>query len=177
MSWTPAKHPRGGKGSGQGGKFISSQSDTSGSKTAKQGAKKRLGGQITTQGIREFQRRNGLTVDGIIGRQTAAALLGDTQAKIIPIGSMTPKQIAALQMVATGKLGATTKSGTPKPKPKPKKAAKPKAKKPAAKKPATGGAAPTPAKTAKSKMTPQQQQQIKLLQAGYQAKLKSIRGY
>jgi Putative peptidoglycan binding domain len=177
MSWTASKHPRGAKGSGQGGKFISSQSDSSGSKSAKVGVKKRLGGRISTQDIREFQRRNGLTVDGIIGRQTAAALLGDTQAKIIPIGSMTPKQVAALEMIAGGKLGATVKSGTPKPRAGKKDQPLTKAK--TKKKKSTGGAALAPKKKAalvpaKPKLTPKQQQQIKIRQAANAAKLSAF---
>lgn len=79
------KHPR-----GRGGTWIVKAGDSG---ELAQAVKKRMGGQKLTDGrIRAFQARHGLTVDGRVGKQTAAALLGNKNAKNIAIGSMTRDQ-------------------------------------------------------------------------------------
>lgn len=91
-----SKHPRGGKGSSEGGKFI--RKGSSGSAVA--GLQRRLGGlddgkfgPNTETLVRAFQRRYGLTVDGVVGRQTATALLGDAKAaRKVKTGRMSKSQ-------------------------------------------------------------------------------------
>jgi hypothetical protein len=95
MAFNPSLHPRAAKGVPGGGRFITANSDQS--HAAVKGAKRKLGGRLSTERIRAFQRQHGLKVDGVIGRQTAAALLGNPNAKGIPVGRMTDKQHAALR--------------------------------------------------------------------------------
>lgn len=77
------KHPR-----GFGGQFI-----TAGSSNAPQpvtnGIKRKLGGELTKSSIEQFQRKHGLEVDGIIGHQTATAILGKQGAKNVAVGALT----------------------------------------------------------------------------------------
>jgi Putative peptidoglycan binding domain len=109
VAFNPQLHPRAGKGPG-GGRFITAKSNPQQDKAAK-GAKRKLGGSLDTARIRSFQRQHGLVVDGVIGRQTAAALLGNPRAKAIPTGRLTPKQEAALKKFAdlpkTSQVGQT----------------------------------------------------------------------
>lgn len=73
------KHPR-----GFDGKFI--RAGGSGApKPVIEGIKKKLGGELTEESIREFQKKHGLQVDGVIGHQTASAILGDGKAKVGPL--------------------------------------------------------------------------------------------
>jgi putative peptidoglycan binding protein len=62
------------------------------------GARERLNGNLSEERIRAFQRRHGLQVDGKIGRQTATALLGDSdRAKRIKVGRLSDDQRARLR--------------------------------------------------------------------------------
>jgi hypothetical protein len=86
-----SKHPRGGKGSTAGGKFIAKGS--SGSEV--RAVQRRLGarvdgdfGSMTEAAVKRFQQKHGLTVDGIIGRQTVAALRGRKDAKRVKVGGL-----------------------------------------------------------------------------------------
>lgn len=75
------------------GRFSSSgTASTSTSAAATQGARNLLGHPLTQANIRAFQHDNGLKVDGTIGRQTAAALLGYTNAPRLKPGGMTTQQ-------------------------------------------------------------------------------------
>ena len=113
------KHPRGGKGTHEGGKFVK-KGDTGAQVETVQ---KELGIQIdgrydanTASAVVAFQQRHGLEADGVIGRQTALALTG---------------QFSRARKVGPGPLGPYTSKlvgGDSKPK---KKAAKNKAAKPA----------------------------------------------
>lgn len=100
---TPAdfnkKHPRGGKGSASGGKFVKKGS----SGTPVKEVQKRLGiaqtgafAYDTVAAVKEFQREKGLQVDGVVGRQTAQALLGNRNAKAITPGVLSTADAKAL---------------------------------------------------------------------------------
>lgn len=79
------EHPR-----GRGGLWIVKAGDTGELADA---VKKRMGkGKLTDQKIRDFQKRNGLVVDGKVGQQTAAALLGNKNASKVKTGSMSRGQ-------------------------------------------------------------------------------------
>lgn len=82
------KHPRGGKGSPTGGQFV--RKGSTGNLAA--GAMNALGMKGSTfneRRVRQFQRNHGLEVDGVIGRQTAAAMRGNKNADKIETGSLT----------------------------------------------------------------------------------------
>jgi hypothetical protein len=85
--WTEGKHPR-----GYGGKFVSVGS----SGTLAKGALRRLPGatghKVTgsdKSAIEAFQRRHGLKVDGVIGKQTVAAMRGNKKASSVSTGALT----------------------------------------------------------------------------------------
>lgn len=48
-------------------------------------------GQMTKAAVMRFQRKHGLQVDGVVGRQTVAAMRGDKDAKKVKPGAMTDK--------------------------------------------------------------------------------------
>lgn len=94
-----SKHPRGGKGTSQGGKFIAKGS----SGTPVKEVQRRLGkpqtgafGFDTVAAVQNFQRAHGLKVDGVVGRQTAQALLGNRNAKVISPGALSSADAKAL---------------------------------------------------------------------------------
>lgn len=96
-----SEHPR-----GPGGKFISKGD----SGTAVEAAQEALGiktdgefGKQTVKRLREFQRNNDLQVDGVIGQQTAAALLGNENADDIAPGALRPGQYKRLVSVLNKK--------------------------------------------------------------------------
>lgn len=108
-SFEAQKHPRGGKGTSQGGKFIKAGS----SGTPVKEVQKRLGVQQTGSfafdteaAVKNFQRERGLQVDGVVGRQTAQALLGNRNAKVISPGVLSTSDAKALG-VSVGKKKAT----------------------------------------------------------------------
>lgn len=53
-------------------------------------------GKSTVQAIRKYQRENDLQVDGIVGQQTAASLLGNEKAPDITPGVLRPGQVKRL---------------------------------------------------------------------------------
>lgn len=94
MTWNAAGHPRAGAGSPSGGQFISANSNQSQDQAAA-GAARKLG-TLNAKRIRQYQQKNGLKVDGLIGHQTAEALLGHKHAARIRVGALTSGQRSAL---------------------------------------------------------------------------------
>jgi hypothetical protein len=89
------KHKR-----GRGGKWIVMEGDTG---PAAQGAAAKLGvSKLTGAAIRKFQKANGLQIDGRIGQQTAAALLGRRDAAKVKVGNMTQDQRDKLKRLKAG---------------------------------------------------------------------------
>lgn len=95
------KHPRGGKGKKEGGKFV--RKGTTGTDVAHVqravGAPTSEGGGATTDApgafgfstfaaVKAFQQKHGLEVDGVVGRQTAAAIAGRKDAKNVAPGAL-----------------------------------------------------------------------------------------
>lgn len=99
-AWSAGGHPRAAAGSASGGQFVSAGS----SGATAEGAKRALGGRLTDASIRAFQKAHGLQVDGTIGRQTAAALLGQAHPEQVPVGAMTDAQKTELAKISTQKL-------------------------------------------------------------------------
>lgn len=94
-----AKHKRGAKGTSQGGKFVSSGS----SGAPVEGVQRKLGTRVTGSfdfntraAVMSFQRSKGLTVDGVVGRQTAAALRGDRNAASVKTGALSATDLKSL---------------------------------------------------------------------------------
>jgi len=106
------KHPRAAKGRTGGGQFIRSASGGLGSAIAdKVGG----GGQGFQQAVRQYQRENGLMVDGIVGHQTATALLSGGEAAQVTPGALTPQDKRKLRKRLLGNKPAADTS-TPEPK-------------------------------------------------------------
>lgn len=116
-----SKHPRGGKGSPTGGKFVAKGS----SGTEVRAVQRRVGarvdgefGNLTEQAVRRFQQQHGLKVDGIIGRQTVAALRGRKDAKRVKVGALSDADRSFLTGHVRGKgrrrRGATSTSASTK---------------------------------------------------------------
>jgi Putative peptidoglycan binding domain len=100
-AWTAAAHPRAPAGVATGGQFVSAgTSSTTTSKAATEGARQVLGKELTPENIRRYQQAHGLTVDGKIGRQTAAALLGSAHPQSVPPGPMTDQQRRGLEALS-----------------------------------------------------------------------------
>lgn len=94
-----AKHPRGGKGSTSGGKFVAKGAGG----TEVRAIQRRVGARVdgafgdkTKAAVERFQRKHGLKVDGIVGRQTVAALRGRTDAKRVKVGKLSDRDRAFL---------------------------------------------------------------------------------
>lgn len=84
-------HPRGGKGSPTGGKFIAKGSSGTEVRAVQRRVGARVDGQFGNQtkaAVEQFQRQHGLQVDGIIGRQTLAAFRGRKDAKRVKVGAL-----------------------------------------------------------------------------------------
>lgn len=118
-SFEANKHPRGAAGSGQGGKFVKKGSSGAPVKAVQ----KRLGvaqtGSFafdTQAAVENFQRERGLQVDGVVGAQTAQALLGNRNAKAVSPGALSSADAKALGVTSTRKAAvrkpsAPTRSG------------------------------------------------------------------
>lgn len=94
------KHPRGGKGSAAGGKFIAKGSSGGDVKRVqkKVGAKPDSKfGDKTEQAVRAYQKKNKLQVDGVVGTQTAAALTGNKKAAKVKVGALTEQDLRRLR--------------------------------------------------------------------------------
>lgn len=77
------KHPRGKKGTPEGGKFVkkgSSGADVRAVQAAVGAREDGKFGRFTESAVRRFQRQHGLVVDGKVGHQTALALAGRFEA-------------------------------------------------------------------------------------------------
>lgn len=111
------KHPRAQKGSPTGGKFV--QKGGSGEQVS--AVQDRLGvkatgtfDEATRRAVIAFQKKNGLKVDGIVGRQTAAAMLGNSGASKIAPGSLRSGQ--ARRLIRKNSSSSSSRSTTtPKP--------------------------------------------------------------
>jgi murein L,D-transpeptidase YcbB/YkuD len=93
-----SKHPRATSGPG-GGRFVRKGS----SGTAVKRVQKKLGiaqtGAFafdTQAAVQSFQREHGLQVDGVVGAQTAQALLGNRNAKVVKPGALSAADAKAL---------------------------------------------------------------------------------
>lgn len=102
-SFDETKHPRGGRGSSQGGRFVSK---SGGGATEVRTVQHRLGvstdgkfGPRTEAAVRDFQRRKGLQVDGVVGRQTLAAMAGKRNAASVKPGGLTRADRSELQRI------------------------------------------------------------------------------
>ena len=118
-AWIASQHPRGYHGQFSyttGGKRASSSYQTKYLNIGSKGAlvksiQHQLGvpqtgvyDAATRAAIMRFQAQNGLTVDGIVGRQTLAALRGNANAPTVPSGPITTRQ---------ARLGLTKKKPSP----------------------------------------------------------------
>lgn len=99
-----AKHPRGGKGTAQGGKFVAKGS----SGTPVKRVQAKLGvtqtgsfGFDTVAAVENYQRAHGLQVDGVVGAQTAQSLLGNRNAKTVAPGALSAADRKALGVGAS----------------------------------------------------------------------------
>ena len=96
------KHPRGKAGTSEGGKFVRKGSTGSDVKAvqAKVGAETDgKFGPRTRAAVMDFQRRHGLTPDGIVGHATAVALAG-YDGKRAQEGPLTPLDLRKLRRLA-----------------------------------------------------------------------------
>lgn len=94
-----AKHPRGGKGTSQGGKFIAKGSSGTPVKKVQRALGRQQTGKFaadTHAAVERFQRQHGLKVDGVVGAQTAQALLGNRNAKAVKPGELSAADRKAL---------------------------------------------------------------------------------
>jgi hypothetical protein len=103
LAWNSSLHPRGSKGTPQGGRFV--RAGDSGAAARKVQRKLKAAGRgMSTPEIKRFQRTHGLQVDGVVGRQTLIALNAATatnaqrrrnlfrKARQIGAGALTVKQ-------------------------------------------------------------------------------------
>lgn len=93
-AYDESKHPRDATGKfiekGDSGAEVKAAQDLLGIKTDGEF------GKSTVQAVRKYQRENGLQVDGVIGQQTAASLLGNSNADSITPGALRPGQYRRL---------------------------------------------------------------------------------
>lgn len=108
------------KGTREGGRFV--REGQSG--PAVTGVQSKLGiktdgvfGSQTERRVRQFQRRHGLLVDGIVGQQTAAALLGNKNAKNVTPGTIRTGQRSRLAKIGRRRSGGGTSAPRALPKP------------------------------------------------------------
>lgn len=107
-----SKHPRGGKGSPTGGKFVSKGA----SGTEVRAIQRRVGARVdgafgdkTRTAVMSFQKKHGLAVDGVVGRQTVAAMRGRRDAKRVTTGSLSSRDRQFLTGHIRGKGRTATK--------------------------------------------------------------------
>lgn len=110
--FTSQLHPRAGKGTPAGGQFVRANS----SGRLARAVRKKLPGknsQNFEKAVRRYQRKNGLQVDGVVGKQTAAALLGHQNASMVNVGRITSHQTHRLLSVLGQKRSNRPRSSTP----------------------------------------------------------------
>jgi peptidoglycan hydrolase-like protein with peptidoglycan-binding domain len=92
-AWDEKKHPRAKSGTPTGGKFVRKGS----SGDMARGVQKKLGGlkvdgtfgSKSVRAVKQFQKKNDLKVDGVVGQQTAAMMISGTRRKV---GALTDQQ-------------------------------------------------------------------------------------
>jgi peptidoglycan hydrolase-like protein with peptidoglycan-binding domain len=115
-AYDSAKHPRASSGP-EGGRFVKKGDTGAGVATVQ----KKLGVQPTgafafdTQAaVQNFQREHGLQVDGVVGAQTAQALLGNRNAKAVAPGALSSSDRKALGITTSvGKKAKAPKPAAP----------------------------------------------------------------
>lgn len=106
-----------GKGPG-GGRFISDGASGEDVRAVERGLGLQVTGTYTSgviASVMAFQRKHGLKVDGVVGRQTAAALSGDKDAAKVAPGELTRrdrKRLRQRHQPKGGRLKSRSKSGT-----------------------------------------------------------------
>lgn len=111
-AYEATKHPRAASGPG-GGRFVKKGSTGAAvTKVQKQLGVKQTGAFAfdTQAAVESFQRERGLQVDGVVGAQTAQALLGNSNAKTVKPGALSSADAKAL-----GVTSKTTKAKAVKP--------------------------------------------------------------
>jgi hypothetical protein len=94
------KHPRAPKGRTGGGQFIRKGSAGPAVQSVQRAVKAKPDGKFgerTERAVRRFQRQNDLVVDGVVGRQTAAALLGQGKRKIGALATEQQRKLRKLR--------------------------------------------------------------------------------
>ena len=87
-----SKHPRAKKGEPAGGQFVKKGSKGKEAEKVKEklDVKGEDGfGEKTEKAVKDFQKKHGLKVDGVVGKQTAAAMKGKKDAKDVKPGALT----------------------------------------------------------------------------------------
>lgn len=105
-AYESSKHPRGAKGSGRGGQFVAKGSSGTPVNKVQKALKRQQTGSFdehTKQAVEAFQRANGLKVDGVVGAQTAQALLGNRNARTVTPGALSTADAKALGVTATSR--------------------------------------------------------------------------
>jgi hypothetical protein len=95
-----SKHPRGRAGTPEGGQFVRNGSGReSGDRLETLAVQRTVGakedgefGDRTEVAVKRFQQRHGLQVDGVVGKQTASAMLGNRSASKLNTGAVTDSQ-------------------------------------------------------------------------------------
>jgi hypothetical protein len=110
------RQKRGGKGTKEGGQFISQGASGSDVEAVQRGVGAEVTGTYTTgtaASVRAFQKKHGLKVDGVVGRQTARALAGDYEgARKTDPGALRGSERNLIKRHRKKKAGTGKKRGT-----------------------------------------------------------------
>jgi hypothetical protein len=85
------KHPRSRKGARTGGEFVKSGAAGAPVQAVQSAVGAKIDGafgDLTKKAVMEYQRKHGLTVDGVVGHQTAAAIRGNKDAANVKVGTL-----------------------------------------------------------------------------------------